>query len=173
MEAADDDAKRFRMLVVPELPYLHRLARALVSDRQAAEDLVQDGVVRGLQYFGSYRGDSFRAWMATIMRNLNHERPRTLAAAMDEETTNQIADTTLDPEERVLEADRAAQLRKAVSRLPDSLREVLVLREFGGLSYAQIADALSLPKGTVMSRLARARDDLRKVWFATSEGGAQ
>jgi RNA polymerase sigma factor (sigma-70 family) len=174
MEAASDDqAARFRALVLPELAYLHRVANALVSNRQAAEDLVQDSVLRGLHYFQSYRGESFRAWMATIMRNIVRERRAVPSAALDDEWIDQMPDTAPDPEERAIEAERAARLRKAVSNLPDTLREVLVLREFAELSYAQIAATLSLPTGTVMSRLSRARDDLRKVWLANNDGVTQ
>ena len=174
MEAASDDqAARFRALVLPELVYLHRVANAIVSNRHAAEDLVQDSVLRGLHYFQSYRGESFRAWMATIMRNIACERRAVPSAALDDEWIDQMPDTAPDPEERAIEAERAARLRKAVSNLPDTLREVLVLREFAELSYAQIAATLSLPTGTVMSRLSRARDDLRKVWLANNDGVTQ
>ena len=171
--AADDHAAKFRALVIPELAYLQRVARALVSNRQAAEDLVQDSVVRGLHYFESFRGESFRAWMATIMRNLERERRTVRTAALDDDWISQMPDTAPDPEETAIGAEQAARLRKAVSHLPDPLREVLVLREFGGLSYSQIATTLSVPVGTVMSRLARARDDLRKVWLANSDGVTQ
>jgi RNA polymerase sigma factor (sigma-70 family) len=174
-KAGDNHAARFRVLVLPELAYLHRMARSMVNHRQGAEDLVQDSVLRGLQYFESYRGDSFRGWMAAIMRNVHRDRDLQAASttASDEEWINQIPDPALDPEERVLEADRTARLRDAISKLPDRFREVLVLREFGGLSYAQIAETLSVPTGTVMSRLARARDDLRKVWLVNNDGVAQ
>jgi RNA polymerase sigma factor (sigma-70 family) len=171
--ARNDHAIRFRALVLPELTYLHRMARALVNNRQAAEDLVQDSILRGLHYFGSYRGESFRAWMATIMRNIDRDRDRVSSVTIDDEWISQMPDSAPDPEESAIEAESAARLRQAVSKLPDTLREVLVLREFGGLSYAQIATILSVPPGTVMSRLARARDDLRKVWFATHDGVAQ
>jgi RNA polymerase sigma factor (sigma-70 family) len=174
-KAGDDRAARFRVLVLPELAYLHRMARVLVSNRQGAEDLVQDSVLRGLQYFESYRGDSFRGWMAAIMRNVHRDRDLHAASstAPDDEWINQIPDTALNPEQKVLEADRAAQMREAISKLPDRFREVLVLREFGGLSYAQIAATLSVPTGTVMSRLARARDDLRKAWLVSDDEVAQ
>jgi RNA polymerase sigma factor (sigma-70 family) len=171
--ASENHAASFRALVLPELAYLHRMARALINNRQSAEDLVQDTVLRGLQYFESYRGDSFRSWLAAIMRNVHYSRNKVPDTHMDDEWFNEIPDTALGPEGKALEADRAAQLRRAISNLPDSLREVLVLREFGELSYAQIAATLSVPMGTVMSRLARARDDLRKAWIGDSDGVVQ
>jgi len=169
-----DRSARFRALALPQLAYLHRMARALTGDRQAAEDLVQESVLRGLRYFDSYRGDDFKSWMAAIMRNLHRDQAPTgskmVQAAGDEEWMMQIADPAPNPEQRVLAADRAERLREMVAKLPAGLREVLVLREFGELSYAQIANALALPLGTVMSRLSRAREDLRTAWLASGEG---
>lgn len=169
-----DRAVRFRELALPQLAYLHRIARALTGNRGAADDLVQECVLRGLKYFDSYRGDDFRAWMAAIMRNIHRDQqPSGLMAvqtAADEEWVVQIPDPAPNPEQLVLAADRAARLRGLVAKLPAALREVLVLREFGELSYAQIASALALPIGTVMSRLSRAREDLRAAWLASGEG---
>jgi RNA polymerase sigma-70 factor, ECF subfamily len=167
---SEDRAARFRALALPELAYLHRMARGLTGNRQAAEDLVQESIVRGLRYFDSYRAENFRAWMAAIMRNLYRDRPMTPTVPADEDRVRQIRDPAPDPEQIVLAEDRAARLRALVAALPDGLREVLVLREFGGLSYAQIASTLAVPIGTVMSRLARAREDLRAAWFAGDDG---
>jgi RNA polymerase sigma factor (sigma-70 family) len=173
---SDDRAARFRALVVPQLAYLHRMARALTRDRQSAEDLVQESVLRGLRYFESYRNDDFRAWMAAIMRNLNRDPSRRLPVEQtteeEEDQVQQIAAPGPDPEQRLLADDRAARLRKLVAALPEAMREIIVMREFGDLSYEQIAAALSLPVGTVMSRLARARLRLRADWIAAEGGGA-
>lgn len=165
-----DHAARFRALLLPELAWLHRLARALTGNRQAAEDLVQETVLRGLRYFESWRGDSFRVWMAAIMRNLDRDRPKAPTIAADEDWIREIPDPSLDPEQTLLTADQAARLRLLMARLPERQREVLILREFGGLSYAEIAHTLSVPVGTVMSRLAHARDDLRIAWFTDGNG---
>lgn len=166
----EDRAVRFRALVLPLLAYLNRLGFALTGSRQAAEDLVQESVLRGLRYFDTYRGDDFRAWMAAIMRNLHRGRPLRTPTPMDDDRLQQIPDPTPNPEQMVLARDRAARLRALIKDLPDSLREVLVLREFGELSYAQIASTLGLPAGTVMSRLSRAREDLRTAWLASDDG---
>jgi RNA polymerase sigma-70 factor, ECF subfamily len=170
--AIDDRAIRFRSLVLPLLAYLNRLAFALTGSRQSAEDLVQESVLRGLRYFDSYRGDDFRAWMAAIMRNLNRDRPRRTPIPIDDEWLEQIPDPAHDPEQTALAHDSAARLRGLVQGLPEPLRDVLVMREFGELSYAQIASALELPIGTVMSRLSRARDDLRAAWIRDNDGCA-
>ena len=168
--ASDESAARFRALALPELAYLHRMARALTGNRHAAEDLVQETVLRGLRSFGSYRGENFRGWMAAIMRNLHRDRPMSRETAGDDGWMQQLPDPAPNPEQSAVAADRAARLRSLVEMLPERLREVLVLREFGGLSYAQIAVALALPVGTVMSRLAHARDDLRRAWLDFDDG---
>jgi RNA polymerase sigma-70 factor (ECF subfamily) len=168
--ASDDAAARFRALALPELAYLHRMARALTGNRHAAEDLVQETFLRGLRSFDSFRGESFRAWMAAIMRNLHRDRPMSTEIPADDGWMHELRDPAPDPEQSAVAADRAERLRSLVGALPERLREVLVLREFGGLSYAQIATALSLPVGTVMSRLAHARDDLRRAWLASGDG---
>jgi RNA polymerase sigma-70 factor (ECF subfamily) len=164
--ASENRTERFRALALPELGHLHRVARALASNRQEAEDLVQETVLRGLRYFDSYRGENFRAWMAAIMRNLYRDRPAGTAMAMDDLDGIQLPDPSPDPEQSLAASDSAARLRELVAALPERLRQVLVLREFGDLSYAQIAAALAVPIGTVMSRLAHARNDLRVAWLA-------
>jgi RNA polymerase sigma-70 factor, ECF subfamily len=166
----EDRATRFRSLVLPLLAYLNRLAFALTGSRQSAEDLVQESVLRGLRYFDSYRGEDFRAWMAAIMRNLARGGTKRSPVPIDDEQLSQIPDPAHDPEQTVLAQDCAARLRVLVQGLPEPLRDVLVLREFGELSYAQIALALELPIGTVMSRLSRARDDLRAAWITENDG---
>ena len=87
-------------------------------------------------------------------------------AAIDDEWLHQIPDPALNPEQTVLAREGDARLRGLVAALPEALREVLVLREFGELSYTQIASVLEVPVGTVMSRLSRARDNLRVAWLA-------
>lgn len=169
--ARDDSAARFRALAVPELAYLQRMAVALTADRHAAEDLVQETVLRGLRAFDSHRGENFRAWMAAIMRNLYRDRRVSRHAEAPEEWMDQIPDPAPDPEQTAVAADRAAHLRGLVENLPERLKDVLVLREFGGLSYAEIAVALAVPVGTVMSRLSHAREALRQAWFS-GDGGA-
>jgi RNA polymerase sigma factor (sigma-70 family) len=170
--ADDDRAARFRALVLPELGYMYRLGMALTGSRPASEDLVQECVLRALRYFDSYNGDGFRAWLAAIMRNVNRDRPRMKLAAANDEWLHNIPDPAPDPEQLVLKKDNAAKLRGMVAALPEAQREVLVLREFGNLSYTQIATTLKLPVGTVMSRLSRARDDLRKAWLTKEDGCA-
>lgn len=172
MATSADRAVRFRALVLPALAYLDRLSVALTGNRHAAEDLFQESVLRGLRYFDTFRGEDFRAWMAAIMRNAHRDRRRPEPVEPDEERLQQVADPGRDPEQVVLAQESEARLRALVARLPETLRETLVLREYGELSYAQIASALEVPVGTVMSRLARARDALRAGWLAGEDGTA-
>lgn len=160
-----DAATRFRELILPELGNLRRIGMALTGNRQDCDDLVQESVVRALRYFESYKGDGFRAWMAAIMRNVHRDRPRLKPVSADGEWLQELPDPAPDPEQRVASTSTAARLRTLVAALPEQLREVLMMREFGDLSYAQIAVALDVPIGTVMSRLARARENLRAAWM--------
>ncbi len=158
-------AAQFRALILPELAYLRRIGMALTGNRHACDDLVQESVLRGLRYFESYKGDGFRSWMAAIMRNVFRDRPKFIPIAAEDEFLHGIADTAPDPEQRAVNNSNAKRLRALIAALPAPLREVLMLREFGQLTYTQIATALDMPIGTVMSRLSRAREDLRAAWL--------
>lgn len=165
----DEPRARFRALALPQLPQMYRLALALTGNKTRAEDLVQETYLRALKYFPSYHGEDFRAWMAAIMRNL-HRSQFSAMPMDDDERLAALPDPSPNPEQAMLSADRNQHLRRLIATLPDSLREVLVMREFADLSYAQIATILAVPAGTVMSRLARARESLRKAWFNTNDG---
>jgi RNA polymerase sigma-70 factor (ECF subfamily) len=156
----EDRTARFRALVLPRLAYLNRLGLALTGNRQAAEDLVQESVLRGLRYFDAFRGEDFRAWIAAIMRNLHRDARKQTRAGLGEDCLEDVADPAPDPEQTVLARESDTRMRALVADLPETLRE------FGGLSYAQIAAALDVPVGTVMSRLSRARENLRAAWLA-------
>ena len=168
--ADDDRAARFRALVLPELVYLHRLGVVLAGNRPAGEDFVEESILSARRYFDSYDGDGFRAWMAAIMRNRHHERPRAAPMPTDDEWPQSIPDLNPNPEQLALNSDSAARLRGIVAGLPEALREVLVLREFCNLSYTHIAATLKVPTRTVMSRLSRARDDLRTARLTDEKG---
>ena len=154
------EAERFRILAVPALTSLYRLARALAVDRPTADDLVQDTYARALRYFHAYQGGDMRAWLAAIMRNLHRSEapPRTTSL----ELAAEHPDPAPDPEQATIAGSEAASVRHHVAALPEALRETLTLREFAGLSYAEIAKLQDVPIGTVMSRLARARASLRE-----------
>lgn len=168
--SGDQQTVRFRVLALPLLGYLHRLALALTTNRTRADDLVQETYLRALRYFSSYQGDDFRAWMAAIMRNIHRTRTPPAPISTDDEWLTALPDPAPNPEQTAQSAERTQQLRALMAGLPEALREVLVLREYGDLSYGQIANMLSIPTGTVMSRLSRARDELRKAWLSAHDG---
>ena len=163
------EAAAFERVVLPHLDAAHNLARWLVRDASLAEDVVQDGVVRALGYFGSYRGGDARAWLLRIVRNVAYgalaARKRGRTVSLDDtgpETDDahpalQVADPAQDPEAALGRCEGLSQLQQALAALPAELRECLVLRELEELSYKEISDVIGVPVGTVMSRLWRAR----------------
>jgi RNA polymerase sigma-70 factor (ECF subfamily) len=160
-------ARAFEDTVLPHVDAAYNYARWLTRNDADAEDVVQDACVRAMRFLSSLReNDDARPWLFAIVRNTWHSRvsrrastqATPLAVAQHDE-----ADDALDPEERLLQQHTVAVVRSALEQLPVDFREVLVLREFEGLSYKEIAAVVGVPLGTVMSRLARARDRLMAV----------
>jgi RNA polymerase sigma factor (sigma-70 family) len=153
--------ERFRAVVLPHLDAAYGFARWLTRDPLQAQDLAQEAMLRALRYFHAFRGDNARPWLLRIVRNTWSDLRARRGAANGtlEEIENRPADGP-DPEQSALAGDRRRQIAAALAALPVDMREVLVLREIEDLSYKHIAAVLDLPIGTVMSRLARARDKL-------------
>ncbi len=159
----------FEQIVLPHLDAAHNLARWLVADATLAEDVVQDSVVRALNYFGSYRGGDARAWLLQIVRNNAYSalgaRKRGGMTSLDsmepgpdgELPALQVPDPADDPEAALVHHEDLTRLDRALAALPVELRECLVLHELEDLSYKEIAHVTGVPIGTVMSRLWRAR----------------
>ena len=161
-----DERERFEQSLLPHLDAAYNLARWLTRDDHDAEDLVQAAYLRALKFFGGYRGANSRAWLLTIVRNtcytwLERKRARGPEMTLDEEIHG-VESNAMDPENRVLREEDKQLVRRAVEELPVELREVVVLRELEELSYKEIAAVVGIPIGTVMSRLARARERLRE-----------
>ena len=147
--------------VLEHIPRLRRYARALVGDRHAADDLVQDTLERAWNKFHLWRpGSDLRAWLFSIMHNVFVNQVRS--------KRNEVEKTM---EEMPVVAARATQsdaleiadIERALRTLPDDQREVLLLVAVEGMSYEEASGALSIPIGTVMSRLSRGRERLRRV----------
>jgi RNA polymerase sigma-70 factor (ECF subfamily) len=155
----------FEETVLPHLDAAFNYARWLTRTDEDAEDVVQDACVRAMRFFSSLRGEDARSWLFTIVRNTWYSRlsRRSAITALPLDSSNQPADGTLNPEARLLQQQAVARVREALEELPVEFREVLVLREFEGMSYKEIAAVTRVPIGTVMSRLARARDRLSAV----------
>jgi RNA polymerase sigma-70 factor (ECF subfamily) len=164
----------FEQVVLPHLDAAYNLARWLVRDPSLAEDVVQDAVVRAWKYFGSFRGETGRPWLLQIVRNTAYSSLKAQRREMevslsgtgnleDEGFDIELPDPRPGPEATLAHRQGIAALDAALNALPAALRECLVLREIEQLSYKQIARIAGVPIGTVMSRLARAREALRSA----------
>ncbi|MEA2896381.1 MAG: hypothetical protein QOJ84_1996 [Bradyrhizobium sp.] len=133
------------------IPALRRYARALTREREAADDLVQDTLVRALRSEHLFHGGDVRSWLYTILTNLNRNRLRSLARRPQ---FTQLSDN--NPDASGTEAE-GRDIARALATLVEDQRSVLLLVMLEGLSYREVADIQGVPIGTVMSRLARAR----------------
>ena len=153
----------FEELAMPLLHPLYNFARWLTHNREDADDLVQETYLKALQGFSSFKlGTNFRAWMYRILRNAFLSSRTGLQATMTvslnlHEDGIELAPTTETPESLLIEHCNREMVRRVIEELPVHLREVILLCEMEEMSYHEIAETLSIPIGTVMSRLARAR----------------
>jgi RNA polymerase sigma-70 factor (ECF subfamily) len=172
-----DRKRRFELLALPHLDAAFNLARWLAGNAADAEDVVQEAYLRAFRYFDSYQGGDFRVWLLSIVRNSFFTWARENRSArlvfhpeapggdtMESEATA-WGESPRDPEALLMERIDSQVLSRLMQRLPPEYREVLLLREVEDLAYKEIATILGVPVGTVMSRLARARLALRKLWF--------
>ena len=153
---------------MPLFDSLYNFAHWLTQNRDEAEDLVQETYVKALKCFSSFqRGTNFHAWIFRILRNsfltsrTGLHATRTVPLEDEEEAAAAIAVTSDTPETILINRASQEQVRAAIGALPLIFREVLLLCDFEEMSYQDIADTLSIPIGTVMSRLSRARKALR------------
>ena len=146
-------------LIVPYIPNLRRYARALVGDRDGADDLVQDTLERAVRKFHLWRPGDLRAWLFSIMHNVfvNQLKARKIAPSVeiDEEMIAAHMPTVTSTD--VMDLDRA------LLRLAPEQREGVLLVALEDMTYADVSHALGIPIGTVMSRLSRGRERLRRV----------
>jgi RNA polymerase sigma-70 factor, ECF subfamily len=149
MGSVDDESREFE-----------QFARPHAAD---AQDVLQDSFLRAFRHFRGFSGESPRAWLLSIVRNVSftlwRKRERGEPGEV-EPTLESEPDPTPSPEARMLDACDAEQVHATLDRLPSLHREVLVLREMEECSYREIAEVLGVPIGTVMSRLSRARAQL-------------
>lgn len=172
----------FAEYVLPEIEVLYRVARSLTGQTADAEDLVQDTLVRAFRSIDSFDGRYPRAWLLTIMRNVErnkHRRRRPVLLVnpdQDLERLDEQRDPENNPEQVVIAWRLDTEVEQVFRELPDRFREVMALIDIEGFSYAEAAEALGVPKGTVMSRLHRARKRIRKrlreVGVNVKPGGA-
>ena len=171
-------AQRFREAALPHLDDVYTLARYLLRDATDAEDAVQECYLRAFKHFDSYRGPAMKPWLFAILRNVCRaeyaRRATTPISTIDDvpesaEQTPLWHETQETPEAQLVRAKDSDTIRRMVAALTEPFRETFVLREIENLSYREIADVASVPVGTVMSRLARARAMLRAAWMAEEE----
>ena len=160
----DDRRRRFEAQALPHLDAAYNLARWLSRSPADADDIVQDAMLRAFRAFDGFRGGDAKAWLLTIVRNCwasagKATKRRGHTSLEDENLTA----PDRDPEESAIQAGTKRRLDAMIAGLPEEFREVLILREMEDMSYREIAEVTSVPIGTVMSRLARARAMLRET----------
>lgn len=156
-------SQRPRFDVIGQLGSLRRYARSLTRNPADAEDLVHDALVKAYERRSTFRtGGNLRAWLLSILHNAFIDRARSRRSeAARIEATEHLALTHVDPPQD--HAVRLAQVTQAFFDLPEDQRSALHLVAIEGLSYREAADALSVPLGTLMSRVGRARASLREA----------
>jgi RNA polymerase sigma-70 factor (ECF subfamily) len=168
---------RFERLALPHMDALFNLAFWLLRSRTDAEDAVQDAYLRAYRGFAAFEGEDIRPWLFKILRNVvfrrmsDQKRARNVisfdAAVSDwatgEPAALQVPADHPSAEDIVIGAGEQARVKRALLELAPIYREIVVLREIEAMSYREIAELTAVPIGTVMSRLARARAELRKT----------
>jgi len=165
------DAAEFESLVLPHLDTLYRVGRRLTGEAADAEDLVQETLLRAWRGWGGFTaGSNARAWLLTILRNTFISRWRSrrregTPVSIDDADPNAVlrAVQREDPEGNFFERVVDTQVLAAVEGLPEEYREAVVLSDLEGLPYAEVAQVLGIPVGTVKSRLFRARRLLQRA----------
>jgi len=146
-------------LIVPYIPNLRRYARALVGDRDGADDLVQDTLERAVRKFHLWRPGDLRAWLFSIMHNVFVNQLKSRKVGLDVE----IDEETLAARIPTVTGTDVMDLHRALLGIAAEQREVVLLIALEDMSYADVARTLGIPIGTVMSRLSRGRERLRKL----------
>jgi RNA polymerase sigma-70 factor (ECF subfamily) len=172
MSAASTRAE-FEKIFLPHLDAAYNLARLLIRNADDAQDVVQESYLKAFRAFPGFRGGASRPWILTIVRNtsfswLRDNRSRADGAEFHEELHVSGGPS---PEAELIGNERALAVERCVQGLPADFREAIVLREMEDLSYQEIAEITGVPRGTVMSRLSRARARLAESLKYYAEKG--
>ena len=164
------DANAFEELVLRYEKTVYNLALRMVGDRDDAFDMTQEAFIKAYGSLSSFRGDSkFSVWIYRIttnvcldfLRSKSRKQQVSLTVSDDDEDVQlDIPDPNADPEQQLIKKISMQSVEEGLKTLPDKQRQILVMRELGGMSYAEIGKALSLEEGTVKSRIFRARKRL-------------
>jgi RNA polymerase sigma-70 factor, ECF subfamily len=171
------ERSKFEQDAMAHMDAAYNLAFCLLRARADAEDAVQDGYLRAYRAYHQLQGGSIKPWLLTIIRNVCYRRLQERRRAgnvisLDEALSNRsgissieahLASPQISPEHAAIRSSDQTMLTAALDALPPAFREVIVLREIEELSYQEIADVIGAPAGTVMSRLSRARAELRII----------
>lgn len=171
--------RAFREYVEPEIEVLLRVARTLTGSWADAEDVVQDTLVRAYGAIERFDGRYPRAWLLTILRrahlnSLRRQRPDLVEQVTDRDAQRPAfgsAASSRSAEDAVVDLVLDERLQNALASLDERFRTVLLLVDVDQLTYAEVAELLELPLGTVMSRLSRARDRVRSQLRAGAPKG--
>jgi RNA polymerase sigma-70 factor, ECF subfamily len=171
----EDHAQRaeltsFEEAILPHLDAAHNLAKWLLRNEEDAQDVVQEAYLRAFKSFSGFHGSNGRAWLLTIVRNtsytlLKKNRSVDLTTTFDEDI-HTAGHESVSPATILEHSENAELIKEAMDELPAGFREILVLRHLEGLSYKEIGDIAQIPPGTVMSRLSRARAELKEYLAA-------
>ena len=164
------DANAFEELVLKYEKTVYNLALRMVGDRDDAFDMTQEAFIKAYGSLSSFRGDSkFSVWIYRIttnvcldfLRSKSRKQQVSLTVSDDDEDAQlDIPDPKADPEQQLIKKISMQSVEEGLQTLPDKQRQILVMRELGGMSYAEIGKALSIEEGTVKSRIFRARKRL-------------
>jgi RNA polymerase sigma-70 factor (ECF subfamily) len=177
--SSPDSAAEFEAAVLPLRDELRRVALRLTQSPESAEDLVQETLLHAFQGFGRFRrGTNLRAWLMRILLNLfishyRHQQRSVPTISLEglleelemaeEEAGLLIDESAISPEDALLARVLDEEVERALEKLPDAFREAVILCDLQGLSYAEAAQQLGVPIGTVRSRLSRGREILRRL----------
>ena len=159
----------FEQYVLPEVEVMLRVARSLTRNRADAEDLVQDTLIRAYKAIERFDGRHPRAWLLTILRNTHINRNRRRRPELLRDPDTQLDRLAQSPEQdeaarpdRFVDLEFDADVEDALASLSEPFAEIIELVDIDGLAYAEAAEVLGIPVGTVMSRLHRARKKIRE-----------
>lgn len=156
----------FEEIIMPHLDAAYNLARWLMRNKDDAQEVVQESYLRAFRFFDGYRGGDGKAWILAVVRNTcrtwQRRQKRESGSVPFDERAEGGHSLAPDAEDQMADRERIGVLRSCIEMLPIDFREVLIMRELEEMSYQEIANALGLALGTVMSRLSRARKRLEE-----------
>lgn len=170
--AAGGDEGAFEKLVIENERLIYNVALKITGNPDDAEDVAQEAFIKAYRNLGSFRGESrFSGWLYRLCYNaaMDHIRKnrdpnlRSLTNDDGSDAELDVADPAPTPEESMDRKETQRIVREAVAMLDDDKREILIMREFSGMSYTAIADSLGIEEGTVKSRISRARASLAEI----------